>query len=118
MPWNALSSGEKLTAAKYNERLATRALIDGNDVPAVLVNSYNCDSVTDNGVGDYTVIITTDFLSALFQPVATAGVGTQGIIAMQLVTGGSAFDINIRRSDTQALFDANRIACIAVGDQT
>ena len=35
--------------------------VDGDTATAVLDNSYNCDSVTDNGTGDYTVVITTDF---------------------------------------------------------
>lgn len=58
---------------------------NGTGTPAIR-GSYNVDSITDNGTGDYTIVITTDFADTNYSVVATASGITDAINDQILVT--------------------------------
>lgn len=118
MGWTALSVGEKLTAAKFNERLATWGTIKGNNVPASIVDSYNVDSIDDNATGDYTINTATAFTDAGFAITTAIQDDSTGAIASASSVDASSFDIDVRRSTDQSKFDTNRLFFIAAGDRT
>lgn len=86
--------------------------------PSVL-DSYNVSSISDNGVGLFTINFTTAFSSANY---ATAGMATtpgttQGAFVERVSRTASAFPCAAVSLSAVAAFDASRISGIFFGDQ-
>ena len=60
MAFSAFTVGEKLTAAKLNERLASWIKFDGTGTVSVY-DSYNVTTVNDIATGQYSFTLTTAF---------------------------------------------------------
>lgn len=94
-------------------------VFDGSGTPAFSVR-YNMDaSITDNGTGDYTVAITTDFSSASWVPAGYCfHSGNTARLVASDVSGpaGGTLRINTQRNDG-TLVDATVVALVCFGDQ-
>ena len=79
---------------------------------------YNIDSITDSGVGDFLVVITTDFSSADYSPFAFGGLSGSRILcdgsALASVAVGQ---FGVICSDTAILTDPGYFSAGAFGDQ-
>ena len=89
-----------------------------------IVASYNVTSITDNGVGDFTVNFTTAFSSANYVGVITTAGSTSAasdnMFAAQLkgtAPTASAFRFGCYRSNVGDLNDPDRVFVIFYGDQ-
>jgi len=83
------SGGNSLTTAQiYNG--AAKAWVNFNGTGTVAINAqFNVSSITDNGVGDYTVNFSTALTDANYSPKATAsqaGTGNNGFACTILDT--------------------------------
>lgn len=91
-------------------------VFNGTGVVSLLAN-YNVSSITDNGVGDYTINFTTAFSSANY------GGGSfcrdTNIVIMSSITDPAAgsYRITTRGSSTEAVNDAERVHFCLFGDQ-
>lgn len=93
------------------------ALFNGTGTPAHVVKHNIDTSITDNGTGDYTVAITTDFSSANFVVVGTGSTittVTDTIIVPHTLAAGT---IRISVRDNGSNVDRDWIAIAAYGDQ-
>lgn len=93
---------------------------DGSGTPAISA-SYNVTSITDNGVGNYTINFTTAFSAATYAVAGWCQSVTVGTGAFVCADGGdtkstSALQIRTRRSDTGAAIDSTAITVIVFGD--
>jgi len=99
---------------------ASKAWFYSADMSAATISidkSYNITSVTDNGTGDYTITIATDFSSTAFAVVATASTtaGAPLIVGSVIV---DASNVRIRVTDhAGSATDANVLSVIMFGDQ-
>jgi len=91
-----------------------------------ILASYNVTSITDNGVGDYTINFTTSFSSANYAFTINAGTDSgstgSGLFATKEVSmTASALRINTGRPDaggaSSGLADAQIVSVIVFGDQ-
>jgi hypothetical protein len=102
-----------------------RAWVNFNGTGTVAIRaSFNVSSITDNGTGDYTVNFTNAMPDANYQVSGAVGVSTSvGPIVLGLFAATasgtyqaptvSAFRLQTRRTDTQAVIDEQTI-CISV----
>lgn len=93
---------------------------DGSGTPAISA-SYNVTSITDNGVGNYTINFTTAFSAATYAVAGWCQSVTAGTGAFVCADGGdtkttSALQIRTRRSDTGAAIDSTAITVVVFGD--
>lgn len=109
-------------AVKWNPGIAKAwGVFDGSGTPAFSA-SYNMDAtITDNGSGDYTVTITTDFSSANYAFVGgclEAQAGNTTTIAIKNGTTPGAGSINLRTSnEAGSAIDCTRASFAFFGDQ-
>jgi len=94
-------------------------LFNGTGTPAHVVRHNFDASITDNGLGDYTLSITTDFSSANF---ITAGslsdtAGTRGAITVQARTAGT-LRIWTHDATSSTANDFDGISIVLFGDQS
>lgn len=92
------------------------------DASANAVASYNVTSVTDNGTGDWTVNIGTDFSSDNYAPFACGGLiaGVMALAYNTITSTAGACQVQARRTDSAALADPtgeNAIYFSGFGDQ-
>lgn len=99
------------------------ANFNGTGTPAV-TSSYNIDSsITDNGTGDWTLSITTDFSAtnayAITGCCINSGASTPCFVTIKNGTTLAAGSVNVQvwRSDTAALQDVTTICVAMYGDQ-
>lgn len=93
---------------------------DGSGTPAIS-SSYNVTSITDNGVGNYTINFTNALGAATYAVCGWCQAVTAGTGAFVCADGGdtkstSALQIRTRRSDTGAAIDSTVITVIVFGD--
>lgn len=82
-----------------------------------LNDNYNVSSITDNGVGDITIAWDTDFASANYAVVATAGKSPTGeLIASQITVATGSVQLLIKDKNGDAT-DPDFLHSIAIGDQ-
>jgi hypothetical protein len=95
------------TAPKY----ACRAWVNFNGTGTVAIRaSGNVSSITDEGVGDYTVNFTTAMPDANYATTGSAGDGTSNRhLHLQTVASGSV-RVNTKRSDTGANQDVAQVS--------
>lgn len=82
-------------------------------------DSFNVTSITDNGVGDWTVVWNVDFNSANYAVLSTAertGGGAVYVMNIQTLATGTTQVISIDRA-TGSLADATKVHVAAFGDQ-
>jgi hypothetical protein len=94
---------------------------NGTGTPAIIV-SYNCSSITDSGVGDWTVNFTTSFSSASFAVAAAASTNEYGLIGIPSDGGAadktaSSCRIRCRVAWSGAFVDVADVNCAFYGDQ-
>ena len=95
--------------------VATNALawVNFNGTGTVAIrSSYNVSSVTDNGVGDYTVNFTIAMADANYAPAALLNGGSGGNVTTPYMTTApttSAYRIGTRRTDTFAASDTEYV---------
>lgn len=78
---------------------------------------YNVSGIVDNGTGDYTITWDTDFGSANYACVATAGAGT-GTQLFAWCTTFAAGSVNVLNADHNGSpRDSNPVSVIAIGDR-
>jgi len=82
--------------------------VKGTDA-AVLSDSLNCASGTDNGTGDYTYAITNDMANANYTPQCT-NVTTGNYILIAHAVAVGTIQVKSRSDSTSAHDDANGIA--------
>jgi len=98
--------------------LAVRAYVNisGTASPASIAGSVNVSSVTDNGVGHYTVNFTTNMTAATYA-VASGGstfsAAARNIVAGPFSYATSNFQVRIETSDGDAI-DQNNVSMIVV----
>lgn len=84
-------------------------------------DSYNVSSITDNGAGDYTVNFTTAFANASYAigGMAQSSTINQNALAIKNTTNltSSAARVQVVRSDTGALFDAEIVTVLCQGSR-
>jgi len=99
----------------YRENFA-RAWINFNGTGTIAIrDSFNVASITDNGVGNYTVTWDTDFADVNYAPTTGAENGAiVGIANAPLVGSIQIFSFN---SSTNAAIDSNIVFVAAMGDQ-
>jgi len=97
-----------------------KAWVSYNQSTPAIADSYNVDSVTDTGTGNFTVVFTTDFANALYSAVGMAREGNDG---------GDLAYVSPYLSDTKAvgsmqfhtyhggLFDSTEVNIAFFGDQ-
>lgn len=83
-------------------------------------DSYNVTSVTDNGIGDYTVNWDTDFSNALYAAVCSAGEDNSTpsdarVCSVSTMAAGTT-RVSVRLIDN-SLRDVTRVNIVAIGDQ-
>ena len=118
MPWSALASGEKLTAAKYNERLASWIFLQMG--AATIGDSYNVTSIVDNGAGDFDINWDIDFANATYAPVALPGTtptdgNTQALLGFKAIAAGT---LTVRATSGLTTNTDFNVGVAAMGDQT
>lgn len=120
MAFASYTAGEKLTAAKLNERLTSWANIDGNGVPAAARDSFNVASIDDNGIGDYDVNWSTAFANNTYCVTAAVDITDAAQSAFPLLRDLSTTFVHfqVTRRDTGNLDDTDELCVMAVGDQT
>jgi hypothetical protein len=84
-----------------------------------LQDSYNIDSVTDNGTGDYTITITTDFADGSYAVAGMTGNGN-GIVSVETTRASTKLAGSLRintfsASNSQTDYDI--VSVIAFGNQ-
>ena len=111
-PVSFFSSLDLLTPANTAGQLC-KAWVNFNGTGTVAIRaSYNVSSITDNGVGDYTVNFTTALVDANFAATGFAGGGGNLIYAGLSVTGtysGTTFVRIQTRNGVTPLIDANDV---------
>jgi hypothetical protein len=111
-PVSFFSSLDLLTPANTAGQLC-KAWVNFNGTSTVAIRaSYNVSSITDNGVGDYTVNFTTALVDANFAATGFAGGGGNLIYAGLSVTGtysGTTFVRIQTRNGVTPLIDANDV---------
>jgi hypothetical protein len=78
--------------------------------------SYNVDSVTDSGTGDWTVVITTDFSNTIYSGFGLSHEGTTANFQTQLSRAAGSCDVNVFQTETDAAID-RAANFVAFGDQ-
>lgn len=95
-----------------------KGFIQLNMSSATSAGDFNVSSITDNGVGDFTITWNTDFAN---QAYAVAGMsnagGDTGLLRVEGIAVGTLRIINVRR-DTGAAQDTTIATVIAIGDQS
>lgn len=75
---------------QHNHPGSAKVWVDFNGTGVVAINdSYNVTSITDNGVGDYTVNFSTDFATTSYAAFASHNNGTNSLVAMKTKAVGS-----------------------------
>jgi len=115
----AYTTGEKLTAAKLNQRLPSWLNLQGTGT-AVVNDSFNVTLTADNGTGDYTVAFTTDFSNASWCAVFGAEMDP-GVSIRSCGIGGDAraagsIQIECCLTSTGAAADSVDIEMVVFGD--
>ena len=100
---DASGSNPTTTANLSEGRAKAWFNLNGTSTPAFR-DSFNCASITDNGTGDHTVVITTDFGSVNYTAVGTAketdntsvsgtiiGFNSQAAGSIRLITCNASF---------------------------
>ena len=95
-----------------------KAWINFNGTGVIAIrDSFNVTSITDNGVGDYTIIWDTDFANVNYSWVGTtsngAFIGLRTPFANYQLVGS----IRVRNYNISSLIDQDYIGIIAMGDQ-
>ena len=89
-------------------------LFDGTGTPAI-TTGYNVSSITDNGVGDYTINFTTSFSSANYIITGIANFTTNAAwVGISSLAAGAA---RIRTANNALFADLSQISCAFYGDQ-
>lgn len=96
-------------------------IFDGTGTVAIKA-SYNIASLTDNGLGDYTVAFTTAFSSAFYAVTGYAratGAGTPNIVTGSSITAPAAGScrITVYNTNTANLVDSSYVCAMFFGDQ-
>lgn len=95
-------------------------VFDASSGTPTISTSYNVTSITDNGVGDFTINFTTAFSSANYAAVCTAGSGTAATVYVAVqgnaLPTSSAFRVLVN-SVGVGLVDAKFVSCVFFGDQ-
>lgn len=86
--------------------------INFNGVTDVINDSYNVSSITDNGMGDYTVVWTTSFSNANYAVSITGNANCYSLNS--IATGSVRFYTN---SETGVPVDASMVCVLATGDR-
>lgn len=116
MAYAAYVAGEKLTAAKLNERLASFASWD--DLAGALNDSYNVTSVVRSSTGKFDVTWDTDFANSGYCCVATNGDPSANPFYCNIrsFTPGS---VQVYASNsTPSASNSRLVMVLAVGDQS
>lgn len=118
MAYASYVAGEKLTAAKLNEKLLNWVTFNGTGTPAV-DNSYNVSSITDGGEGNYTVVYSTNFVGTPCVQ-AISGLGVAGAALNWDIGSNAIGSVNVRnrRRDTGAPDDVTQVFVYSIGDRT
>jgi hypothetical protein len=90
------------------------ARVNFDTSPASLLGSYNCASITDNGVGDATITIATDFSNANYAFASTAQTGSAYFGQVDAVATGT---IQVKMFNSSAVAADTKMAVVACGDQ-
>jgi len=119
LPDNCITTDEIAAAAVTTAKLGTseasglaKAWVNFNGTGTVAIRaSYNVSSITDNGVGDYTVNFTTAMVDANYCVQYTAAQIPQIDGQTRLATG-SVRVLSLSRADSYTLFDndSNHVA--------
>ena len=83
---------------------------------AAVFNSFNSTSLTDNGVGDYTLTIATDFDSANYSAVGTVTNSGRGVVSIGGIAAGT-IPVTTRQADNGTATDYGSVSVVAFGDQ-
>ena len=99
-----------------------KAWINFNSTTAAINDQFNVTSITDNGVGDFTVTWETDFSSANYCPVGSGlemltntGLVVNVKLGTTLAVGSATF--TIKRSDTAVNIDSDIVNIVVFGDR-
>jgi len=93
--------------------------LNGTSTPAFR-DSFNCASITDNGTGDHTVVITTDFGSVNYTAVGTAKEADSTSVSGTIIGFNSQAAGSIRLITCNASFaaaDCVLVYGVMLGDQ-
>lgn len=96
-------------------------VFNGTGTPAIIA-SYNVSSITDNGVGDYTINFTTAFASTNYACIGSARYTAAGVAGLFGYSSGttkttSAMRIGVSVSTSGGALDSAEIAAAFYGDQ-
>ena len=83
---------------------------------ATILDSFNSTSLTDNGTGDYTLTIATDFGSDNYSALGTVSNSTRGVVSLGGIAAGT-IPVSTRQADNGTLTDYGSISVAAFGDQ-
>lgn len=93
------------------------AVFDGTAVGPISADAeHNVVDITDNGTGDYTINIDTDFSSANFAPFAMHSSGSNGVSCTEL-TAAAAGTLRIITTLDNAVTDPTKVSVGGFGDQ-
>lgn len=107
----ATPSGTPAANTIYRDNIV-KGWVSLNGTGTIAINdSFNCSSITDNGVGDYTVTWDRDFATAGYAAVATG----RNFAVIDAKAAGSA-TINLYNA-SMAKADDSDVSIIAIGDQ-
>lgn len=90
------------------------ARITFDTIPASLLGSYNCASITDNGTGDATITIATDFSDANYAFAACAQTGAAYFGQVDNVAAGT---IQVKMFNGGGTAADTKMGVVACGDQ-
>lgn len=95
-------------------------LFNGTGTPAI-TDDLNLASITDNGVGDYTLNFATNFASASYALAGSAVITSSARCIVTFQQGGSSNAVGSCRIDVRtdagAAADAERVCVIIIGEQ-
>lgn len=93
-------SGGGSASVPADERCKAWVVFDGFEATLTPLDSYNVDSITDNGTGQYAINFTTALPSANYTPVVWAG----SDVARNATTGRLASKIGTTPDPTASVF--------------
>lgn len=113
-------TAEKLTTAallKYHPLMPKAwCLFNGTGTPAMTTQSGFSTSITDNGVGDYTLTLSTSMSSTSYAVIGTIGDSTDGTDAVVKIHSRTASTIRIRTTSNGSPADHSAISLVVFGD--
>jgi len=113
MPYESFTAGEKLTAAKLNERLVGWCKYNQLTGPGI-ADSYNVDSVDDDATGQFTVNWTTPFAGASQYVAGGVATNTRTLSVLTFAADSTQFRTDYDLTDQ----DRDGTAVHALGDRT